>query len=129
ATAFIHVVPERVPVPVVSVSATFFVESARLVTLLLNAFSTLAPGCLAKATPATVLAEGWVVNTIWLAAANVIGNAPVVVVFTPRSEERRVGNALLAPTRSMLSTLPTNSATPARSFIEVVPIRVLVRVI
>ena len=63
-TAFIDVVPPKVPVPVVSVRVIEFVAP---VTVLPPASWTVTTGCVAKATPATVLADGCVVNASFAA--------------------------------------------------------------
>jgi hypothetical protein len=81
ATAFIDAVPVRLPVPVVFVSATLTVESAPVVTTLPNASSIFTTGWVANTTPATVLADGCVVNTNWLAAAAVTVSTCVAEVI------------------------------------------------
>ena len=62
-------VPDNVPLPVVNAGVTTRVESAPDVTVLPNWSSIVTTGCCANATPATVLAEGCVVTTNWLAFA------------------------------------------------------------
>ena len=130
ATALIEVVPPRVPGPVVRVSPTLAVESVPDVTVFPNWSSIVTTGCCENATPSTVLAEGCVVNTIWLAAANVIAKAGLVVaVLVPANIVAVAVSALSIPTKLMLRPLPVKSATPATAGIEVVPPRVPVPVV
>jgi hypothetical protein len=68
-------------VPVVFVSATLTVESEPDVRTLPNASSIFTTGWVANATPATVLAEGCVVTTNWLAAAAVTVSTCVAEVI------------------------------------------------
>jgi hypothetical protein len=62
ATAFIDVVPPKVPDPVLNVKTTLAVASEPVVTVLPYVSWIVTIGCVAKATPATVLELGCVVK-------------------------------------------------------------------